>query len=60
MAKMFRLMMPMSSTMNNDKDVGNKLRYHTMIDGDGDVGKDGNGGDFDNRLRYHTLIDDAE
>lgn len=44
-------MATMNSTMNGAKDVDNELRYHTMMDGDGDVGKDGNGDDNDNRLR---------
>ena len=46
--------------MNEDNDVDNKLRYHTMIDADGDDDKDGDGDDSDKRLRYQTLMDDDE
>ena len=57
---MLALMMTMMSTMNEDIGVDNKLRYHTMIDDDGDDANDCEGDDSDNRLRYQTLMDDAE
>ena len=43
MVMMLMLMMTMVSTMNEDDDAGNRLRYETMIDDDSAHVKGGDG-----------------